>query len=44
MSHQTQPVRVLYIAGTGRSGTTIFSNLLGQVPGCLAAGEVRYAW
>lgn len=38
------PLKVLFIAGTGRSGTTILSSILGQVPGCFAAGEVRYTW
>lgn len=40
----TDPVKVVFVAGTGRSGTTIISNVLGQLPGCFAAGEVRYAW
>ncbi len=38
------PVRVLYFAGSGRSGTTIINTILGQVPGCFAAGELRYLW
>jgi hypothetical protein len=38
------PVRVLYFAGTGRSGTTVINSLLGQLPGCFAAGELRYLW
>lgn len=38
------PVRVLFIAGTGRSGTTILSNILGQVSGCFSGGELRYTW
>lgn len=37
-------VRVLYVAGAGRSGSTVISNILGQVPGCFAAGELRYLW
>lgn len=37
-------IKVLFIAGTGRSGTTILSNILGQVPGSFAGGEIRYAW
>lgn len=35
---------VLFIAGSGRSGSTIFHNLLGQLPGVTAVGEVRYIW
>jgi len=38
------PVQVLYFVGTGRSGTTIVNSVLGQVPGCFAAGELRYLW
>ena len=40
----SQPVRVLYFVGTGRSGTTVITSILGQVPGCFAAGELRYLW
>jgi hypothetical protein len=35
---------VLYIAGTGRSGSTVLAGLLGEVEGVFAAGEVRYLW
>ena len=38
------PVRVLYFAGSGRSGTTVVTNILGQLPGAFAAGELRYLW
>lgn len=44
MIPEAPQVKVLFIAGTGRSGTTLLSNILGQVPGCLSAGEVRYVW
>jgi Sulfotransferase family len=37
-------VKVLYIEGTGRSGTTLLDNLLGQVPGFFSAGELRFIW
>ena len=37
-------VKVLYIAGWGRSGSTILTNLLGQVPGFFSGGELRYLW
>ena len=36
--------RVLYIAGTGRSGSTLLANILGEVDGVFAAGEVRFLW
>jgi Sulfotransferase family/Sulfotransferase domain len=35
---------VLYIAGTGRSGSTLLASILGEVEGVFAAGEVRYLW
>jgi hypothetical protein len=37
-------IRVLYIAGAGRSGSTLMSCLLGQCVGLFAAGEMRYLW
>lgn len=37
-------VKVLYIAGYGRSGTTILDHVLGEIPGITTAGELRYAW
>ncbi len=37
-------VKVLYIGGTGRSGSTILDNILGQVPGFFSVGELRYLW
>ncbi len=36
--------RVLFIAGNGRSGSTILHNLLGQIDGFTAVGELRYIW
>ncbi len=38
------PVRVLFIAGTGRSGSTLLAGILGQIDGIFNAGEVRYIW
>lgn len=37
-------MRVLYIAGTGRSGSTLLASILGQAPGFFNAGELRYIW
>jgi len=34
--------RVLYIAGWGRSGSTILDNVLGQVDGFFSAGELMF--
>jgi Sulfotransferase family len=36
--------KVLYVGGSGRSGSTLLSRLLGELPGFFAAGEVRYLW
>jgi hypothetical protein len=35
---------VLYIGGSGRSGSTLLSLLLAQLPGCFAAGGVTNLW
>jgi len=37
-------VKVLYVAGFGRSGSTILDNLVGQVSGFFSAGELCYTW
>ncbi|MEA3510460.1 MAG: sulfotransferase [Actinomycetota bacterium] len=37
-------VKVLYIVGAGRSGSTIVDNVLGQIPGYFSAGEIVYFW
>jgi hypothetical protein len=39
-----ESVRVAYIAGAGRSGSTLLERLLGHVPGFLAAGELKNIW
>jgi hypothetical protein len=39
-SHQ----RLIYVAGWGRSGSTIVANVLSAVVGGAALGEVRYLW
>ena len=36
--------KVLSIVGSGRSGTTILCNILGEVPGVFGAGELRWLW
>lgn len=38
------PVRVLYIAGLGRSGSTILGRLLGEVAGLTFEGELHRVW
>ena len=37
-------MRVLFVAGTGRSGSTLVGNLLGSLPGATSVGELRYLW
>lgn len=36
--------RVLFVGGSGRSGSTMIANVLGEVPGVVSAGEVRFLW
>lgn len=36
--------KVLYVAGWGRSGTTILDNLLGQADGFVSTGELHSVW
>jgi hypothetical protein len=38
------PIRVLYVLGIHHSGTTVLSNLLGQLDGFFAVGELRSVW
>ena len=37
-------VKVLFIAGWGRSGSTILSSLLGQLEGFQSIGELQHVW
>ncbi len=37
-------IKVLYIAGSGRCGSTILSNTIGQLPGFFSAGELFFIW
>jgi len=36
--------QVLYILGSGRSGSTILANILGSCPGIVSVGELYYIW
>jgi hypothetical protein len=38
------PVRVVYVSGVGRSGSTLLERLLGQITGVTAVGEVVDLW
>ncbi|HEY7174058.1 MAG TPA: hypothetical protein VH442_03990, partial [Micromonosporaceae bacterium] len=40
----TGPVRVLYIGGWGRSGSTLAERLLGEMADVTGAGEVTHLW
>jgi len=40
----TDPFKVAYIGGLGRSGSTLLDRMLGQLPGFFSAGEVRDLW
>lgn len=40
----TAPLRVVYLSGAGRSGTTLIGNALGSFPGATSWGEIRYVW
>lgn len=37
-------VKVLFIAGSGRSGSTLLDMLLGQIDGLYSTGELRFIW
>jgi hypothetical protein len=37
-------LNIIYIAGVGRSGSTILDQILGQIPGICSLGEVRQLW
>jgi hypothetical protein len=38
------PVRVLYVGGVPRSGSTLADMMIGQLPGCVGVGELYYLW
>jgi hypothetical protein len=40
----TGRVKVLLIAGAGRSGSTLLDMILGQIDGICSVGELRYLW
>ena len=37
-------IRVLYLGGIGRSGSTLIERLLGEIPGVCAVGELVHLW
>ena len=38
------PLRVLYVGSWSRSGSTLLDLMLGQVPGFVSVGELRFLW
>ena len=38
------PIRVIYLGGQGRSGTTLLERALGELPGVLSVGETVHLW
>jgi hypothetical protein len=43
-NREVRRTRVVYVLGSYRSGTTLLSNLLGQLDGFFCAGELRSVW
>ncbi|MEO3886319.1 sulfotransferase [Nonomuraea sp. B5E05] len=39
-----QPIRILFVGGHGRSGSTLVSRALGAAEGATCVGELRYLW
>ncbi|MDQ3963254.1 MAG: sulfotransferase [Actinomycetota bacterium] len=37
-------MKILYVLGRGRSGSSIFANVIGEHEGFFSAGELRYLW
>lgn len=44
VSETRDKIKVLYVAGWGRSGSTILTNILGQVDGFVSVGEINFLW
>lgn len=40
----SEPVRLLFVGGIGRSGSTLLDRMLGQIPQVCAIGEVVHLW
>ncbi len=40
----SEPQRVLFIGGLGRSGTTLIEKMLNELPGTFAVGETLHLW
>jgi hypothetical protein len=44
VSGHAEPVRVVFIGGSGRTGSTLVERLLGALPGVCNVGEVVHLW
>lgn len=44
MAEPGSPVAVLSIVGPGRSGSTLLAGILGELPGVVDVGELRWLW
>lgn len=44
LTPRPDPVRVLFLGGLGRSGSTIVANVLGQHPDAVSIGELVHLW
>jgi hypothetical protein len=42
-ARETAP-RIIYLAGLGRSGSTLIERLIGELPGACALGEIVHLW
>lgn len=40
----SRTARVLFIGGCGRSGSTLLDRMLGELPGFVSVGELRFIW
>lgn len=36
--------KIIYIAGTGRNGSTVIGNILAETPDIVSVGELKYLW
>lgn len=37
-------MKILFVGGTGRNGSTLLGNIIGELPGFTHVGELRYLW
>lgn len=44
MNSNLRKIKILYVSGSGRCGSTILGSVLGQIDGFFNGGELRYIW